>query len=178
MNDPTGNPGHKNERAADSTGDAARLMAELADPDITPRRRAREALVRMGEESLPALHEGLARGSFLVRWEVAKALMEMKSPRSIPALIGALEDEEQDVRWLAAVALAEIGRESLAPLFEAVLDNLSSLFLRQGVHHVLTIYRDPELRAPLLRLREALGPLENDVGIVQALEDALKILRQ
>ncbi len=178
MNDPTGNSGHMNDRTAVSANEVTRLMAELGDPDITPRRHARESLVKMGEASLPALHEGLAKGNFLVRWEVAKAVIEMKSPQSIPALIGALEDEEQDVRWLAAVALAEIGRESLAPLFEAVLNNLSSLFLRQGLHHVLTIYRDPELRTPLLHLREALGPLENDVGIVQVLEDALKILRK
>ncbi len=183
MTDPTQSSGRMSGEpvdpaAADQTDGIMQLMEELADPDIIPRRHAREALVKTGEPALPLMLEGLAHGNFLVRWEVAKGLMEMKSPRSVPALIRALEDEEQDVRWLAAVALAQIGRESLEPLLEAVLNNLSSLFLRQGVHHVLTIYRDPELRDSLLQLWEALGPLENDAGLVPSIEGMLRALRK
>jgi len=155
----------------------ARLLNELAEVNITTRQRARNALVAMGEPALPLMLDRLATGNFLVRWEITKALAEMRLPGSVPGLIRALEDDEQDVRWMAAVALAAIGRDALAPLIEAMVERLSSLFLRQGVHHVLSIYRDPELHDPLLELRDALGPMEDDEGIIPATENALRALR-
>ncbi len=153
------------------------LLTQLAQKDITPRRQAREELEALGEPAVPMMLDQLAHGPFIVRWEITKALAEISSPQAVPGLIDALEDDELDVRWLAAIALANIGRPSLVPLLQGVLQHLTSLFLRQGVHHVLSIYRDPEFRDVLFMVRDALGPMENDTGIVPAVEKALHALR-
>jgi HEAT repeat protein len=158
----------------DRTVDA--LLAELASDDVVMRRRARNTLVAIGEPALPEMLEELAHGEFPVRWEVAKTLGEMRHPRAVPGLIEALEDKEQDVRWLAAVALAAIGREAIEALLEALIERSDSGYLRQGVHHVLTIYRDWKLEEPLAHVRDALGPLESGADAIPAAEGALRAL--
>jgi len=158
-------------------GNVPDLLNDLAKGDITARRQARERLMSIGEPALPELLEGLARGEFQLRWEIAKTLGEMRLPGSIPALIEALEDDEQDVRWLAAVALAKLEEEAILLLLEALIANSDSGFLRQGTHHVLTTYRDKDLDEALMRVRDALGPMENPVDVIPVAQKALRALR-
>jgi len=70
------------------------------------------------------------------RWESAKALGQIMDPRSIDALVKALQDKLFDVRWLAAEALIAIGRKSVKPLLQAIIDNPGSEYVREGAHHV------------------------------------------
>jgi len=77
---------------------------------------------------------------------------------------------------LAAVALARIGRPALRPLLETILHRAGSIALRQGAHHVLTIYRPPELREPLTEMRDALGPQEEEADAVVAAKRVLEAM--
>lgn len=75
---------------------------------------AADALARIGESAAPALIEGLADPSPVVRAQAARALARMgpKAHSAVPALIVALDDEDMDVRMNAARALGQIGAEA------------------------------------------------------------------
>jgi HEAT repeat protein len=162
----------------DAARDTASLLEDLGATDVMTRLRARHALVARGEEVLPVLLKALSDESFVLRWESAKALGELRSPRAAPNLVVALEDDEQDVRWLAATALAAIGHPALRPLLEAVLERPESPYLRQGAHHVLTVFHDEALREPLLQVRAALGLIKDQASLIPAIEKALDALDQ
>jgi len=168
------------DRKNDSRGTAevSALLAELGAREVTRRHHARRALVRLGETALPDLLEVVAGGEFMVRWEAVKTLGEMALPGSVPGLIGALEDDEQDVRWLAAVALARVGRPALVPLLETLAERPEDVYLRQGVHHFLTLYSEPDLHDHLRAVRDALGPFENDADVVPVNRKALEAARE
>lgn len=151
-----------------------RWIAALDTTDLKTRREARQALTEAGAEALPQLLEQLENGPFPVRWEVAKALGDLRLADSAEALVRALADKEHDVRWLAAVALAQIGRPALAPLLNALAEDIDSLYLRQGTHHVLTMYPGTYRTEPLAHVRDLLGPFEKDIELIPAVHEALK----
>ena len=72
-----------------------------------------------------------------VRWEAIKTLSQLAVPEAIPILINALENEDLDVRWLAAQGLVQIGRESVKAVLVALEGNQNSKYLMEGAHHVL-----------------------------------------
>ena len=151
------------------------LIKDLEAKDATTRRHARLALETRGEAALDPLVEALAKGTFPVRWEAAKALGHMYLPGAVPALVRALEDEEHDVRWLAATALAHTGRPALAALLTAFVQNSDSTYLRQGLSHFLAFYRDEPLHDALSHLHDAIGPL---AGPAEAVTAARQVLDQ
>ncbi len=117
--------------------DVAALIAELADKQAAVRRRARERLVSLGTPAVGFLVELLGHRKSHVRWEAAKALAGIGDPGTAGDLVRAMEeDEDGDVRWLAAEGLIALGREGLGPLLAALADRPGSLTLRQGAHHV------------------------------------------
>lgn len=113
------------------------LIKDLASPDGIVRQKARYELVKIGNPALDYLLELQSAKKHLVRWEAVKAISEIGSRNSIPILINALEDEEFDVRWLAAEGLIEIGISSVYALLKAFIANKDSVHLKEGVHHVL-----------------------------------------
>ena len=152
-------------------------LADLEATDLSTRRQARLGLTGCGEAVLPRLIDGLLNGPFPVRWELAKALGDMRLTASAGALVAALEDEEPDVRWLAAVALAHIGRTGVVSVLTALIDRPESPYLRQGAHHVLAVYGETRHDATLSAVRDALGPLENDADAIPAAAEALRDLK-
>ncbi len=66
---------------------------------------AAEALARYGEAALDSLIESLRHPNPQVRVLAARALARMASPRSLPALMAALEDSSLLVRHFAEVGL-------------------------------------------------------------------------
>ncbi len=133
------------------------LIKDLSDPDGIKRQKARYALVKMGNPALDSLAELHDSQKHLARWEAIKAISEIGTTASIPILINALEDEEFDVRWLAAEGLIEIGHSSVYPLLKAYISNGDSIHLKEGVHHVL---KGLDIR----------GLFEDKYEIIQALE--------
>jgi HEAT repeat protein len=121
----------------DIPNEIARLAETLASEDITERRKARQELATIGQPAVAALVDALTDPRIQVRWEAAKALVEIADPAAAPALIRSLEDENSDIRWLAAEALIASGKAGLVPLLRALEERADSLWLREGAHHVL-----------------------------------------
>jgi ABC-type molybdenum transport system ATPase subunit/photorepair protein PhrA len=113
------------------------LVADLGSQDGIVRVRTRKSLVSIGGQAVKPFVKALASKREWVRWEAAKPLGQIGDPAAVQALIEALEDKMFDVRWLADEGLISIGREALVPLLRALMEHPDSLWLREGVHHVL-----------------------------------------
>lgn len=100
------------------------------------REQARNDLVRTGRAAVPWLIQAMTHHEDQVRWEAAKSLADIADPLSAAALVGALEDKDAGIRWLAATGLATIGAAALPPLFSALIQRTKSQHLREGAHHV------------------------------------------
>ncbi len=139
------------------------LIKTLSSRDDKAREGARHTLVAMGKAAVPALGEALKNKNSLMKWEAAKALSEVADPETAPVLVKALEDEEFDVRWLAAEGLIKMNIKGLKPLLEALEHQGESVLLLEGAHHVFHDLAKGELRkclAPVLAAVEALEPGE------------------
>ena len=78
--------------------------------------RAADALGSLGEIALEPLLNVLSYHKMHVRIGAIEALSEIKSPRSVDPLIHTLTtDEDHEVRWVAALALGEIGDKNAIP---------------------------------------------------------------
>jgi hypothetical protein len=127
------------------------------------REGARHSLVAMGKPAVPSLIKALKSKKALIRWEAAKALEEIGDPETAPVLVAALEDDDFDVRWLAAEGLIKMNIKGLKPLLEALEVRGDSVLLREGAHHVFHDLAKGELRkylVPVLASLEALEPGE------------------
>ena len=102
------------------------------------RQAARMALVEQGISAVPFLGEALANPERRVRWEAAKAFVDIKEPSAAPLLVSALRDRCSDVRWLAAVALIVLGPVALDPLLKALVMYNDDYRFCQAAHHVLS----------------------------------------
>lgn len=110
----------------------------LDTSNVNQKLRSRKTLVRMGKSILPELHKLSASENVLIRMEAVKILQVIADRRSMYEFIKLLEDQEFDIRWMAAEGLIKIGRRSITPLTEAVRDGENSIVLNEGAHHVLT----------------------------------------
>jgi len=142
------------------------LLDLLASKDGSVRINARESLISLGKPAVSSLSKALTKSSSnQVRWEAAKALGAIRSPRSIPSLVKALDDRDRDVAWLAAEALKEFGKVAWPTLFNALIkDGAKSALFRQGAHHVLCNQKEAgfeDLLPSLLKDLEANGLRES-----------------
>lgn len=136
-----------------------KLIEDLTGENGIARQKARHKLVAIGEPAIEFLLELQNSTNHQARWEAIKAIAQISDPESIPILINSLDDPKFDVRWLAAEGLIEIGRKSIKPLVEALLENIESEFYKEGVHHVLK---------ELHRRRE----YKDEAKLIHALEEA------
>ena len=113
------------------------LITRLGNSDGFVREKARLTLIDIGEDAVPLLSDALVSKREQLRWEAAKALVNIADPVSVPALIKVLRDEVFDIRWLAAKALIAIGRDSIEPLLQAIIDESNDSFLQEGAHHII-----------------------------------------
>lgn len=152
------------------------LVAELGSQDGQVRVRARKSLVSIGGQAVKPLVKALASKKEWVRWETAKTLGQIGDPASVQALINALEDKMFDVRWLAAEGLISTGREALVTLLQALIEHPDSLWLKEGVHHVLHDVDKGDLFKLLQPIIVALESFEPSVEAPLAAQTALKTL--
>ena len=136
------------------------LIKTLSSHKDKARESARHTLVAMGKAAVPSLIEALQSKNTLMKWEAAKALGEIGDPETAPVLVKALEDDEFDVRWLAAEGLIKMNIRGLKPLLEALEHRGDSAFLREGAHHVFHDLAKGGLRKSLVPVLAALEALE------------------
>jgi HEAT repeat protein len=118
------------------------LIVELGDANLLKRQRARLLLVHRDRASVPALLEALKSPNVHTRWEAVNALGDIRAPETAPELIDMLMDEDTGVRWAAMESLIRMGRCALRPLLERFIKDFDSLWLREGVHHILRVLKD------------------------------------
>ncbi len=113
------------------------LIQQLTSPRAAERERARRELVALGAPAVPELLEAFAAADERGRLEACKALTEIAHPAAISAFIHCLEDEHQDLRWIAAEGLLNIGGPAVEPLLLALIDRASAHTILDGAVHVL-----------------------------------------
>lgn len=166
----------KTETARSSGPSLQALIKSLSSDDDGVRVKARHSLVAMGKAAVAPLAGALKDGNELLRWEAAKALGEIGAPEAAPFLVRALEDEQFDVRWLAAVGLIGMNIKGLKPLLHALMEQSDSVFLREGAHHVIHDLTKGELRKYLAPVLASLENIEPAAGCPQAAFHALEML--
>jgi HEAT repeat protein len=168
----------KTETARSGAPPLQALIKSLSSEDDGVRVKARHSLVAMGKAAVGPLAGALKDGNELLRWEAAKALGEIGVPEAAPFLVRALEDEQFDVRWLAAVGLIGMNIKALKPLLHALMEQSDSVFLREGAHHVIHDLTKGELRKYLAPVLAALENIEPAAGCPQAAFHALEMLEK
>jgi HEAT repeat protein len=152
------------------------LIAQLCGYDAIRREWARKSLVALGHLAVGPLIGLLSDRRQHVRWEAAKALSEMGDAEAAPALVRALEDEDIDVRWLAAVGLAGMRSKCLEHLLSALIARPDSVWLRHGAHHVFHHLVRKELYHELFPMLNALEHGDPEIGVPLAAYDTMRSL--
>jgi HEAT repeat protein len=141
------------------------LINDLTCKDLCKCRRARKALVEMGDSAVPYLVDALDHRKGWVRWEAAKALGQIPGAAATAALVAALGDRSFDVRWLAAEGLIFRRRDALPPLMQALIEKPDSGWFREGAHHVLFDLSQGSLGDLVEPVLEALENIDSSVEV-------------
>jgi len=112
------------------------LLKTLGSKNGMERKKAREGLVAKGDNIIGFLIELVNHPKHIYRWEALKTMKEFEDPITIPLFIQALEDDESDVRWIAAEGLIKLGILSIEPLLKTLIEKSDSIFVLAGSHHV------------------------------------------
>ena len=103
------------------------LIKTLGSKNGVDRKKARKKLVAMGENMIDFLMELLNHPKHIYRWEALKTMLEIGNPISIPLFIQSFEDDESDIRWIAAEGLIKLGNQSIQPLLKALLEKSDAI---------------------------------------------------
>jgi hypothetical protein len=112
------------------------LVQKLSSHRPGERERARAELVAFGEAAVGGLLDAVATADERGRLEACKALTEIADPAAIPTFIQCLEDDHQDLRWVAAEGLLSIGGPAVEPLLRALVDRAWAYTILDGALHV------------------------------------------
>jgi hypothetical protein len=154
------------------------LIMALSSDNGSARREARQSLLAIGSPAVRSLIEALKQKNDNVRREAVKALREIGDPEVPQALIKTLEDEEFDIRWLAAEGVIGLGVSGLKPLLQALIDHGDSPLLLEGAHHVMHYMAKGGLRKYLGPVLASLEGVEPAVKAPVAAFHALEMLKE
>lgn len=154
-----------------------RCLAKLGEWNEKVRSRARDEIIRLGPQAVPALIKSLSSKKPLVRWESAEILRVLRDGRAARALVHALTDSQHQVRWVAAEALVDLGRSCLGVLYTALVNDGGSAELQSGARFVLyELKRRQALREADLLVYEVLREIDAPGTSVVAVFHALQFL--
>jgi HEAT repeat protein len=120
------------------------LLSNLSNENGLVRKNARELLVKFGEKAIGFLGELIRSPKHITRWEAIKTLGQMRNSISIPYLLDALEDESDDIRWLAAEALVSMDGEVVVPLLKTLIERYPYVYTRESVYHILKMLSEKD----------------------------------
>lgn len=141
-------------------------IQKLSNKNGLIRDKARRTLEEIGLPAIDFLAEYVDHPDVTARWEAVKALGEINEPVAAPLLVNALEDNDGDVRWLAAEGLAALGEEGLIELFNTLFTNSDSIYLRKGAHHVLSRIAEDTKDTDVKELMQILDAPDADLKIL------------
>ncbi len=153
------------------------LIESLASDDAVVRQQARDQLVASGGQQVTrALVGELVHPLRQVRWEAAKALTAIADPVAAPGLMNALEDEDEDVRWVAGEGLIALGGVGLQTVLNGLTKRAMSVDFCRGAHHVLHDLRERGYAETVAPVVKALDSSEPQVTAPPAALSALLVL--
>jgi len=119
-------------RELEKDRDIRGLIRFLSDHNYKIRNQAADALGRIGGSALPMLHSRAEHGDMVDRLGIVEALARIKNPDSTPVLTNILsKDPSNEMRWIAAIALGEVGDPDNIPVLIAALEDLDK-YVRYG----------------------------------------------
>jgi len=127
-------------------GNIAYVIPDLAAiSDYQTKSNARRYLVDLGKEILPQVNKLLLSKNTHLRKEASKIIELIGDKDSIPTLIELLDDDESSIRWIAAEGLVHIGKESIVPLLNSLIQMGDNTYLKLGARHVfLKLFSEDE----------------------------------
>jgi len=154
------------------------LIVDLGSTDGVVRQKSRQVLVYRGETAVNDLTQAFQENNEPVHFEAAKALSQIGSPKAIQIFIGALEDKDFSVRWVAAEGLIAVGAYAIKPLLQILEHRSDMILIREGVHHVIhdLVHRKLVNEKKIEILQEVLDSyqhLEAEIYIPVAAKNAL-----
>lgn len=153
------------------------VIRDLHSPVAKVAREARERLAALGVAAVPTLTRLLDDPAPGARWEAAQALAQLRDPAAAPGLVAALTDDDGGVRWIAAAGLIRLGPACLVPLLRELLARSESVWLRDGVHHVLTgLMHKGKLPAAVWPVLPAIEGINPAIGVLEPAFEALTAL--
>ena len=155
-----------------------KLLKDLQSKNVMVRHNARGELVKIGTPIIDFLIELDYSKDKHVKWEVMKALEQIADPDTIPLLLEGLSDEDVQIRWLAAEGLIEIGKESIVPVLEELFENPNELYLRHGIHHVLSDLKKKNLFNDKHGLLSILDDVSTESAVIIKLKETLHDLNK
>ncbi|NOZ46235.1 MAG: HEAT repeat domain-containing protein [Chlorobi bacterium] len=134
------------------------ILEGLSSKERSVRVNARNKIEDIGMPITEHLKEILYFKDHHLRWEAAKTFSQMALPETITIQIQTLEDDESDIRWIAAEGLSKMGSKVIKPILDYLLEHgTESVHLIKGVYHVLNkIDTDKELKEKLAPLVKSL----------------------
>jgi HEAT repeat protein len=152
------------------TENIAVILPDLADlNNYQKKSNARRYLVDMGKVILPQLNKLLESKNSHLRREASKIIELIGDKESIPTLLSLLGDDESSIRWIASEGLVHIGRESIVPLLDTLVQRGDDTYLKLSARHVLIkLFNDEEredFRPLLLSLKNF-----NNIAILAPVE--------
>jgi HEAT repeat protein len=166
----------KNKKLKDS--EIKKVIVNLGSDNGLERQKAREEMVKMGEDAIDYLMELLSHPKHIYRWEAVKTLEEIGDPDSIPLLLRALEDDKGDVRWIAAKGLIKLGKHSIKPLLKMLEEKSDSVFVLEGAHHVFFDLKEKNVLPKGFPIKKLLSALKNPEWIDSVKPLVYKILNE
>ncbi|OYP34542.1 HEAT repeat domain-containing protein [Rhodopirellula sp. MGV] len=114
------------------------LLKQLESQDGVQRTRAREKLVAIsGPDITRALIGKLISPRAQVRWEAAKCLLSISDPIAAIPLVHAMDDEDENIRWIASEGVAQLGESGLMALLSGLTRQAPSSVFCRAAHHAL-----------------------------------------
>jgi len=113
-------------------------ILELSSPHIEVRRKAREYLVKEGDDAIQPLLALLHQPDRNLAREAELILGRIDSPKSPRAMVAALQNENPIVGWEATRNLKELGRGAVVALLEALASGESSIWLSVAAREIMS----------------------------------------
>lgn len=111
-------------RELEKDRDIRGLIRFLSDQNYKTRNQAADALGRIGGSALSMLHSSAEYGDMMDRLGAVEAIARIKNPASISVLSKILaKDPGSEMRWMAAIALGELGDTGVIPVLVAALED-------------------------------------------------------
>jgi len=125
------------------------LAAALADKDEDTRWKAATSLTKFGSRATLAVLKQLKAQSVEARRCAAWVFQQTKDPEAVAALVAALGDSDEQVRWKAAIALQKIGAPAADPLLTLLRSPIVREDRKKIVKWVLEGIKDVKVQAAL-----------------------------